>query len=110
MGISEWLDMKEAEGADVARVELPQELRFDAVPDETVYFKSYNPCSILCSKEHPYSTVERFGHWYYCRGQDRKAGIHTTGMEWHFFTKDKNLAIQTARTHIEQTGTSNQGG
>ena len=101
MNISEWLDQKEEEGVDLSRVELPEELLFDAVPDETVYFKTYNPCSILCAKEHPYSTVERFGRWYYCRGQDRKAGIHVTGLEWRFFTRDRNLAVQTARSRIE---------
>ena len=101
MNISDWLDKKEAEGADVSQIELPEELLFDAVPDETVFFKTYNPCSILCAKEHPFSTVERFGHWYSCRGQDKKAGIHATGMEWRFFTRDKDLAIKTAKSHIE---------
>ena len=47
------------------------------------------------------STVERFGHWYYCRGQDKKAGIHATGMEWWFFTRNKDLAVKTAKSHIE---------
>jgi hypothetical protein len=56
---------------------------------------------MLCERNHPFSTVERFGHWYYGRGQDRKAGIHATGMEWRLFTKNKNLAIQTAKSHIE---------
>jgi len=101
MNISEWLDRKEAEGADVSQIELPEELTYDSVPDETVFFKTYNPCSILCAKEHPFSTVERFGHWYSCRGQDKKAGIHATGMEWRFFTRDKDLAIKTAKSHIE---------
>jgi hypothetical protein len=101
MSISDWLDMKEAEGVDVSGIELPEELLYDASADETVFFKTYNPCSILCAKDHPFSTVERYGHWYYCRGQDRKAGIHATGMEWRLFTKDKGLAIQTAKSHIE---------
>ncbi len=101
MNISDWLDKKEAEGVDVSHIELPEELTYDNVPDETVFFKTYNPCSILCAKQHPFSTVERVGHWYYCRGQDKKAGIHTTGMEWRFFTRDKDLAIKTAKSHIE---------
>lgn len=101
MSISDWLDMQEAAGADVSHIALPEELAFDAVPDEVVYFKTYNPCSILCAKEHPYATVERYGHWYLCRGQDKKAGIHKTGMEWRFITRNKDLAIRTARSHIE---------
>jgi hypothetical protein len=101
MNISEWLDKKEAEGIDVSQIVLPDELLRDEDPDETVFFKAFNPCSILCPKEHPFSTVERFGHWYYCRGQDKKAGIHATGMEWWFFTKDKDLAVKTAKSHIE---------
>ena len=101
MNIAEWLDQKGKEGVDVSRIEPPEELLFDAAPDETVFFRTYNPCSILCAKNHPFATVERFGRWYYCRGQDRKAGIHTTGMEWRFFTKDKELAIRTAQSRIE---------
>jgi len=100
MSISEWLDKKEAEGIDVSQIALPDELSFDEAPDETVYFKVVKPCSFLCAGNHPYSTVERFGHWYYCRGQDKKAGIHATGMEWRFFTKNKDLAIRTAKSHM----------
>ena len=44
---------------------------------------------------------ERFGHWYYCRGQDKKAGIHSSIMKWGLFTKDKDIALQTAKAHIE---------
>ena len=101
MKISEWLDRKVAEGIDVSQVELPEELAFDSVPDETIYFKAIRPCSFLCSGNHPFSTVERFGRWYYGRGQDKRAGVHATGMEWRFFTKDRNLAVETARSHIE---------
>ncbi len=101
MTISDWLDKKEAEGIDVSQIELPDELSRDEDPAETVYFKSFNPCSILCTRNHPFSTVERFGHWYSCRGQDKKAGIHSTGMEWRFFTKNKDLAVKTAKSHIE---------
>jgi hypothetical protein len=101
MTISDWLDQKEAEGIDVSQISLPDELSRDEDPDETVFFKTFRPCSILCTGNHPFSTVERFGRWYYCRGQDKKAGIHSTGMEWRFFTKDKELAIKTAKSHIE---------
>jgi hypothetical protein len=36
-----------------------------------------------------------------CRGQDKKAGVHATGMDWSFLTKDKDIAIKTAKSHIE---------
>ncbi len=101
MNISEWLDRKEAEGADLSQITLPETMTFDNPPDETVYFKQYRPCSVLCSGNHPFSTVERYGRWYHARGQDKKAGIHRKGMEWSLFTKDKDLAIKTAQSHIE---------
>jgi type II secretory pathway component PulL len=101
MDISEWLDKKEAEGVDVSQIVVPDDLLYDAAPDEVVFFQVVNQCSILCSKNHPFSTVERFGHWYYCRGQDKKAGIHSTGKEWWFFTRNKDLAVKTAKSHIE---------
>ena len=101
MTISEWLDEKEAEGVDVSGIELPHDLSFDEDPDETIYFKEINPCGFLCQGNHPFSLVERFGHWYLCRGQDKQAGIHAEGMEWRFITKDKDLALKTAKSHIE---------
>jgi hypothetical protein len=101
MTISEWLDEKEAEGIDVSRIVLPDDLAFDEDPDETIYFEEIKPCGFLCQDNHPFSTVERFGHWYLCRGQDKKAGIHSSEMEWRFITKDKDLAIKTAKSHIE---------
>jgi hypothetical protein len=101
MKISEWLDKKEKEGVDLSNIELPQELSHDEDPDETLYFKEIRPCSILCQGNHPFSTVDRYGHWYHCRGQDKKAGNHATGMYWRLFTKDKDLAIKTAKSHIE---------
>jgi hypothetical protein len=101
MSISEWLDKKEREGVDVSQIALPEDQAYDAIPDEVVFFEEVNPCSILCVENHPFSTVERFGHWYYGRGQDKKAGIHATGMGWRLFTKDKDLAVKTAKSHIE---------
>ena len=101
MKISEWLDKKEAEGIDVSQIPLPEYLSYDELPDETVFYKEIRPCGILCTGNHPFSTVERFGHWYYARGQDKKAGIHSSGMKWRLFTKDKDLAIETAKSHIE---------
>ena len=101
MKISDWLDKKEAEGVDISQISLPMDMSYDENPDETIFFKEINPCSILCKENHPFSTVERFGHWYYCRGQDKKAGIHSSKMKWWLFTKDKEIALQTAKAHIE---------
>lgn len=101
MNISEWLDEKEAANVDVSQIELPRNMAYDEDPEETIYFQQINPCGLLCTKNHPFATVERFGHWYYCRGQDKKAGIHSSEMKWKFFTKDKDLALQTAKAHIE---------
>ena len=101
MKISEWLDKKVKEGVDVTNIELPHDLSHDEDPDETFYFKEIRPCSILCTGNHPFSTVRRFGHWYYASGQDKKAGIHASGMNWRLFTKDKDLALKTAKSHIE---------
>ena len=101
MKISDWLDEKDAENLDVSQIVLPEGLSYDDVPDETIFFKEINPCGILCTGNHPFSTVERFGNWYYSRGRNKGAGIHSSGMEWRFFTKDKDLAIKTAKSHIE---------
>lgn len=101
MKISDWLDEKEAEGVDVSHIVLPDDLSYEDTPDETIFFEEINPCGIFCKGNHPFSTVERFGHWYLCRGQDKKAGIHSSEMEWRLFTKDSDLAVKTARSHIE---------
>lgn len=101
MKISDWLDARESEGIDVSHIILPDDLVYDNAPDETVFFKEINPCGIFCSGNHPFATVERFGHWYYARGQDKGAGIHSSDMEWRLFTKDIELALCTAKSHIE---------
>jgi len=101
MTMSEWLDEREAEGLDVSQIVIPANLSFDEKPAETIFFEEIKPCGLLCTENHPFSTVERFGHWYICRGQDKKAGIHSSGMEWKLITKDKDLSIRTARSHIE---------
>lgn len=101
MKISTWLRKKIAEGIDVSQIELPADVSYDNDPDETVFFEEHNPCGYFCSENHPFSTVERFGFWYYSRGQDKKAAIHSSEMKWHLFTKDKEFAIQAAKAHIE---------
>lgn len=101
MNISKWLDKKESEGIDVSHIELPEDLANSEAPDETIYFQEIRACSILCPGNHPFSTVERFGHWFYSRGRDRDNGPHTQKPEWRLFTKDKGLALKTAQAHIE---------
>jgi hypothetical protein len=101
MTISDWLDEREAENQDVSQIVLPAEMSYDESPEETIYFKEFKPCGFLCTGNHPFSTVERYGHWYSCRGQDRKAGIHSSNMKWRLFTRDKDIALKTAREHME---------
>jgi hypothetical protein len=101
VSISDWLDGKVAEGIDVSHIILPDDLAYKEAPEATIYFKEINPCGMFCTGNHPFATVERFGHWYYSRGQDKKAGIHSEEMKWGFFTKDMDLAIKTAKSHIE---------
>ena len=101
MRVSEWLDEQEAQGLDVSGVDLPTELLFEDRPDETIFFEEIKPCGILCGKNHPFSTVERFGDWYYSRGQDRRATLHSSEGEWKLFTRDRSLALRTAKRHIE---------
>jgi len=103
MTISAWLDDKEAEGMDVSHIVLPDDLANEEAPGETIFFQEIRRCSFLCSGNHPFSTVERFGHWYYCRGRDKEKGPHTTQPQWWIFTRDKNLAMKTAKSHIEKT-------
>lgn len=102
MNISEWLDKNEGQGRDVSHVALPADLASDEAPAETIFFQEIRPCSILCTGDHPFSTVERFGHWYYSRGRDKENGPHTTKPRWWLFTRDKDLAIKTAKAHIEK--------
>lgn len=101
MKISDWLDEKAAERGDVSQITLPADMAYDEAPDETIFFEEANPCGFLCTESHPFSTVERFGHWYLSRGQDRKAGSHSSEMKWRLFTKDREIALQTAKAHLE---------
>jgi hypothetical protein len=101
MNISKWLDKKEAEGIDVSHIELPEDLANEEAPAETIFFKEIRPCSILCTGSHSFATVERFGHWFYCRGRDKEKSPHTTKPQWWMFTKDIELALKTAGEHID---------
>jgi hypothetical protein len=100
MNISDWLDKNEAGGVNASQIALPDDLSYDEVPDETIFFEEINPDGILSTADHPFSTVERFGHWYYCRGRNKATGIHLSGMAWSLFTKDKDFAVKTAKSHI----------
>ncbi|KUG24230.1 hypothetical protein ASZ90_005950 [hydrocarbon metagenome] len=104
MKISKWLDKKEAEGIDVSHIKLPEDLAQDEPPAETIYFKEIRSCSILCPGNHPFATIERYGHWFYCRGRDKENGPHTTKPQWWLFTKNSDLAFKTAKIHIEKSG------
>ncbi len=101
MTISEWLDDKEAEGIDVSHIVVPDELTSEEDPAETIFFKQIRTCSIICTGQHPFATVERFGDWYYCRGQKKETGPHTTQPQWWMYTKDRDLAVKTAKSNIE---------
>ena len=102
MTISKWLDKKESAGIDVSQIVLPDDLVNDEAPEQTIYFKEINHCGILCTGSHPFSTVERFGHWYCSRGLDKENGPHTTKPQWWLFTRDQDMAIKTAKSHIEK--------
>jgi len=101
MRISDWLDEKEADNVDVSQIVLPKNMASAEDPEETIFYKEDRPCGLFCTENHPFATVERFGHWYYSRGQDKKAGIHSSEMKWWLFTKDRDVAIKTAKEHIE---------
>ncbi len=88
MRISDWLDEKVAGNVDISQIVLPKNIAYTEDPEETIFYKEIRPCGLFCSKNHPFATVERFGHWFYCRGQDKEAGIHSSGMIWWLFTKD----------------------
>jgi hypothetical protein len=102
MNISQWLDQKESQGFDVSRAVLPEELEREEEPDETLYFKEVRPCSVLCTGDHPFATVERFGRWYRSRGREKEKGPHTGKPPWWFFTRDRDLAVQMAKSRIEK--------
>jgi hypothetical protein len=100
MTISEWLDEKEADGIDVSHIVVPDDLTNEEDPEETIFFKQIRKCSVLCTGQHPFATVERFGDWYYCRGRKKETGPHTTQPQWWMYTKDRELALKTAKSRI----------
>jgi len=100
MTISEWLDEKEADGIDISHIVVPDDLTDEEDPEETIFFKEIRTCSVLCTGQHPFATVERFGDWYYSRGREKEAGPHTTQPQWWLYTKDRELAVKTAKSHI----------
>ena len=101
MSISNWLDQQVEETSNISQLELPSNLTYDEEPDEMVFFEEISYCGILCNKNHPFSSIVRYGHWYYCTGQDKSAKIHSTEKMWRLVTKDKQLALKIAKEHIE---------
>jgi hypothetical protein len=103
MTVAEWLDDMAADGKDMSGLKLPEDLAYDADSDEVLFFREIKPCGFLCTQEHPFAMVERFDHWYYARGRDKGQTIHSAEPqnEWGLFTKDKQLAMATAKAHIE---------
>jgi hypothetical protein len=99
--VSKWLDKKVKENIDVSQISLPADLLYEEVPDETIFFREINPDGMISAADHPFSTVERFGNWYCSRGRDTIKGTGKPGKEWRLFTKDKDLALQTAKSRIE---------
>jgi hypothetical protein len=96
MKISEWLDKKEAEGIDVSQITLPDSLSYEEASDGTIFLRrlmKINNDGILSIADHPFSTVERFGRWYFCRRRNKATGIHSSGMEWQLFTKEKDKIV-----------------
>lgn len=100
MTISEWLDEQEAGGIDVSHIVVPDDLKYDEDPEEILFFKEIRPCSVLCPEQHPFAAVERFGDWYYSRGREKETGPHTSKPQWWFYTKDRELAVKIAESHI----------
>jgi hypothetical protein len=100
MRVADWLDQQEAENVDLSQIELPADLLYEDRPDETIFFEEVRRCGIFCSENHPFATVERFGDWYYGRGQDRSAGLHSSEGKWRLITRDRELALRTAKDHI----------
>lgn len=101
MKISEWLDEHVEKNTDISQIEVPKNMFYEEDPDETIFFKEIRPCGLFCTENHPFATVERYGHWFCSRGQDKRAGIHSSKMKWKIFTKDKDTALQKAQEHIE---------
>ena len=101
MNISEWLDKKEAEGIDLSQIELPDDLLYDASPDEVVFFSGGATLQHPLLEKSPFFYRRALRALVLLQGPGQEAGIHATGMEWRFFTKNKDLALKTAKSHIE---------
>jgi len=101
MKISDWLDEHVEKNTDISQIEVPKNMFFEEDPDETIYYKEIRPCGLFCTENHPFATVERYGHWFCSRGQDKRAGIHSSKMKWKIFTKNKETALKKAQERIE---------
>jgi len=101
MKVAEWLDGQEAEGVELATLQIPKDILVNDDPDEIIFYREINECGLFCQENHPHAKVERFGHWFHAKGQDKLAGKHSDKMMWDLVTRDKNEAIRVARKHIE---------
>lgn len=101
MKISEWLDEHVEKNTDISQIKVPKNMFYEEDPDETIFYKEIRPCGLFCTENHPFATVERYGHWFCSRGQDKRAGIHSSKMKWKIFTKNKEIALQKAQEHIK---------
>ena len=101
MNISDWLDRKVAEGIDVQpRSHCLTICRMTLSPTRSYFFRFCSP-AVSSAQKSPLFHGRALRALVSCRGQDKKAGVHATGMEWTFFTKDKDLAVKTAKSRIE---------
>lgn len=48
----------------------------------------------------PHANVVQYGRWYIASGQDTKAGIGSSGMEWQLVTTDRAAAVAAAHAHM----------
>ena len=101
MKISDWLDEKEA-GAQMYRNGIPKEMSYDeGALQMKLFISKQDRVRLLCTENHALFYGEHFGHWCYCRGQDKKAGIHSSEIRSGLFTKDKDVRIPNCETHIK---------
>ena len=64
---------------------------------EPLWAKSLNPCGGQCGGFHPGATVEQYAAFVCVRGQERRAGIHTSGLEFHEHFDNAEEAIAFAK-------------
>jgi hypothetical protein len=99
MKISDWLDEKEAEKLDVSQIALPDDLSYDKVPDETIFLRRLIFAGFSVQAIIPFLRSSALDTGIIVEVETRRPAF--TRQEWRFFTKDRDLAIKTAKSHIE---------